>query len=146
MSENDIDIDIDDLDDLDDLDDDDDEDIEDDGEEEEDDDDDDDIKTISKSKLKYKIIADSDRRTSSMLSLYEMCNVIGTRADMINSSTKETIYIDLNSELDSAIKIAEEEIKRGKCPLKIERIIKQENNLVIVELWDVNELIKPDIL
>jgi len=143
LDNEDIDIDIDM--DIEDVEDEDEEDEREDEDEDDDDEDKDDTEDTSyMSKFRYIVIKNEDRRTSNMISLFELVNVIGTRAQMIDSSTSEMIYVPLEG-LKNTIEIAEAEIKLGKCPLSIERIVYQDPYVTKVELWKVNELVIPDI-
>lgn len=99
---------------------------------------------IKKTTFEYKVISTENRRTNNMISLYELTNVIGTRAQMIDSTTNESIYVSLKG-LENSIAIAETEIRQNKCPLTIERLIYRDSHVCKVEQWTVNELIKPDI-
>lgn len=95
-------------------------------------------------KTKYIVIKPENCRTSNMISLFELVNVIGSRAQMIDSSISETIYVPIEGKRN-AIEIAVEEIKMGKCPLNVERVVYQDSDTTKVEVFSVNELIIPDI-
>ena len=101
----------------------------------------DELKDTQISKLKYIVIHPNNRRTSNTLSLFEYTNVVGTRAQMIDSSIHEYIYIPLKGCLN-AIEMAEQEVTQNRCPLSIERIVYQDFDTIKVEIWSVNELIK----
>ena len=132
-----------------------DEDIEDDEDDEDDEDGEDDdendevvdesIQSKSKNKTKYIVIVGDKRRTSNMISRSELANVVGTRAQMIESSITETIYVPIIGH-KNAIEIAEAEIINRKSPLSIERVVYEDAFITKVELWEVNELIIPDII
>ena len=99
-------------------------------------------KKSEKDKFKWIIIKEKNRRCSNMMSLYEFVNIIGTRAEIINSSINETIYVSYKN-LKNAREIAEEELRQKRCPIKIERPIYMDQHTVIVEQWNANELISP---
>ena len=115
--------------------------------EKDDDDDEDDFdveinKKSDKDKLKWIVLKRENRRSSNMMSLFEFVNIVGTRAEIINSSINETIYVPYEN-LRNAREIAEAELKQKRCPIIIERPIYMDQNTVIVEHWTANELIIP---
>ena len=97
---------------------------------------------IVDNRIKYYVIHPENRRAQNMLSIMEYANVVGTRATMIDNSIHEHIYVDIAG-LTSSLEMAEAEIKANMCPLMIEKIVFEDPYTIKVEIWDVNELIKP---
>jgi DNA-directed RNA polymerase subunit K/omega len=82
------------------------------------------------------ITPDKDRSTSDIMTYAEYTRVIEERAKQIENGS--IIFVDVKKEHDP-IKIAEKEIRKKKCPLKIIRNVTQN----IKEEWKVNDLILP---
>ncbi len=82
------------------------------------------------------IIPADKRVTSEYMTLSEYANVIGIRATHIAAGS--VIYTDLQC-LDNPRDIAMKEIEENKCPLCVTRKISPSE----VEIWEVNEMIKP---
>ncbi len=119
----------------------------DDDEEEEDEGDDDDIKPAKKHMHGYhqvqenseiRIVHPSKRVTSEYLTLYELTMIIGTRATHIS---KGSVIFTETEGLTDPRDIARKEIYENKCPLSITR----KTSATTMEVWSVNEMIKPDI-
>ena len=71
------------------------------------------------------------------MTIYEYATVIGTRATHIAKGAPVFTSID---HLDDPRDIAKKEINEGKCPLNITRRLRNSNK---IEMWSVNEMIKP---
>ena len=125
---------------------------EDDDDEDNDDDEDDEIRLITARKKLHMITSNSglnqdkciivkpeNRITSNIITLFEYTSVIGTRATHIANGA--TIYVDIGN-LTDARDIAKKEIDENKCPLSVVRKLGTSDK---VEIWEVNELIKPNI-
>ena len=124
-----------------------DDDDEDEDEDDDDDDDDDEIKILPKrnttndgfyESAEIKIVPDNERMTSEYMTLYEYSMIIGTRATHIADGS--VLYTEPNGLYDPR-DIAKKEIYENKCPLSISRKI----GLNKVEIWSVNDMIKPNI-
>ena len=87
-----------------------------------------------------KIIPKEKRRTSNRISLFEFVNVIGTRAESIEKG--DEIYTSIENK-ETSLEIAEAEIREGRCPFIIERVLYRTGNTVYVEHWAVREMILP---
>lgn len=119
---------------------------EDDDDEEEEDDDEKDETIVPKKRLhvyhqvsdstEIKICAPEKRITSEYMTIYEYAMVVGTRATHITEGS--VLYTDPCGLYD-ARDIAKKEIKENRCPLSISRKISQS----VIEIWEVNEMIKP---
>ena len=84
------------------------------------------------------IIPANQRITSEYMTIYEYSMVVGTRATHIANGS--TIYVDPHG-LSDARDIAKKEINQNKCPLSITRKISPTK----LEIWEVNEMIKPQM-
>ncbi|KAF1788389.1 Centromere protein CENP-B, dimerization domain [Phytophthora cactorum] len=82
------------------------------------------------------IIPVDKRVTSKYMTLYEYAMVVGTRATHIANGS--IVYTDLQG-LDNPRDIAIKEIDENKCPLSVTRKISPNQ----VEIWEVNEMVKP---
>lgn len=87
-----------------------------------------------------RIVPDDQRRTSEIMSPSEYARVLSERAIQIEKGS--VIFVEVVNETDP-IAIAKKEIDKGKCPLKIERRIMNNNNIETVEIFRVNEMIIP---
>lgn len=83
-----------------------------------------------------KMVAPEHRITSEYMTIYEFAMVVGTRATHIASGS--ILYTDPQSLYDPR-DIAKKEIAEGKCPLSITRKVSP----TVMEVWEVNEMIKP---
>lgn len=83
------------------------------------------------------VVKSEDRITSEYMTIYEYAMVIGTRATHISKGAPIFTTID---HLDDPREIAKKEINEGKCPLNITRRLRNSNK---IEMWTVNEMIKP---
>lgn len=112
---------------------------------------DDDVIPVTKKKIhhiKFKshdndnkliVVKPENRITSDHMTLYEYTSVVGTRATHIsNGAPIYTSYDNLSDPID----IAKKEINENKCPLSVVRKLGNSNK---IEIWEVNELIKPNI-
>ena len=120
----------------------------DDDEEDEDEDDDDELseKVVLKKRAhvyhqipdstEIKIVAPHRRITSEYMTIYEYAMVVGTRATHITEGS--VLYTDPQGLFD-ARDIAKKEIDENKCPLSITRKVSP----TMIEIWEVNEMIKP---
>ena len=85
------------------------------------------------------IVKPEKRITSDRMTVYEYASVIGTRATHISKGAPLYTEIgDLYEPRDIAIK----EINEGMCPLSISRRI---GNTQYIEIWEVNEMVKPNV-
>ena len=84
------------------------------------------------------IVAPEKRITSEYMTSYEYSMVVGTRATHITEGS--VIYTNPQGLFD-AREIAKKEINENKCPLSITRKISP----TMIEVWEVNEMIKPQI-
>lgn len=82
------------------------------------------------------IVPRNDRRTTEIMTLAEYTRVIAERAKQIENGAP--IFVDVKNEADPK-KIAEQEIREKKCPLKITRMLRKN----IAEIWHVNEMVIP---
>jgi DNA-directed RNA polymerase subunit K len=80
---------------------------------------------------KSKNIIGSGRTTTPRMSAYEYARLLETRASQIENGS----HIGINTDKKSSIDIAEEEIKKGKCPLYVARPIGDR-----CEIFQANEL------
>lgn len=120
----------------------------DDDDEEDDDDDDTTERVISKKRAhvyhqvpestQITIVAPEKRITSEYMTSYEYSMVVGTRATHITEGS--VIYTNPQGLFD-AREIAKKEINENKCPLSITRKISP----TMIEVWEVNEMIKPQL-
>lgn len=85
-----------------------------------------------------KIVAPANRITSEYMTIYEYSMVIGTRATHISEGS--VLYTDPQGLYDPR-DIAKKEINENKCPLSITRKVSP----TMIEVWEVNEMIKPQI-
>lgn len=83
-----------------------------------------------------KIVVPEKRLTSEYMTIYEYSMIVGTRATHIASGS--VIYTDPEG-LSDPRDIAKKEINELKCPLSITRKISND----LIEIWEVNEMIKP---
>lgn len=83
------------------------------------------------------VVKPENRITSDHLNIYEYTSVVGTRATHIANGS--IIYTSINNISDPR-EIAKKEIRENKCPLTIVRKLGNSNK---IELWEVNEMIKP---
>jgi len=83
------------------------------------------------------IVKSDDRITSEYMTVYEYAMVISTRATHISKGSPIFTKID---KLDDPIEIAKKEIREHKCPLNVVRRLRNGNK---IEMWSVNEMIKP---
>ncbi len=85
-----------------------------------------------------KIVHPSKRVTSEYMTLYEYSIVVGTRATHIANGS--ILYTDPQGLFDPR-DIAKKEINENKCPLSITRKVSP----TMIEVWEVNEMIKPQL-
>lgn len=83
-----------------------------------------------------RIVHPSKRLTSEYMTIYEYSMVIGTRATHIANGS--ILYTDPQGLYDPR-DIAKKEINENQCPLSITRKVSSST----VEVWEVNEMIKP---
>jgi DNA-directed RNA polymerase I, II, and III subunit RPABC2 len=117
--------------------------------EDEDEDEDEDVKPIAPKARQHvyhqipdsteiKIVAPGNRITSEYMTIYEYTMVVGTRATHISEGS--VLYTDPQGLYDPR-DIARKEINENKCPLSITRKVSPAK----VEVWEVNEMIKPKL-
>lgn len=82
------------------------------------------------------IVHPSRRVTSEYMTLYEYSMVVGIRATHISNGS--VLYTEPDGLYDPR-DIAKKEINENKCPLSITRKVSP----TIIEVWEVNEMIKP---
>lgn len=88
---------------------------------------------------KYKkVVARDQRRTSNRLSLFECARVLGDRARHISNGAP--IYVD-DKDCRGEIEIAYLELVAKRIPMSVIRKV----GLDYVEIWDLNEMIIPQI-
>lgn len=80
------------------------------------------------------IVPKNKRRTSEVITQFELTDVISNRAKHIENGSP--VYTPIGDESDPLI-MAEMEIKMKKCPLSIRRMLTSN----IAEIWEVNEMI-----
>lgn len=85
-----------------------------------------------------RIIPPHRRITSEYMTIFEYSMVVGTRATHIASGS--VLYTDPQGLYDPR-DIAKKEIAENKCPLSITRKISP----TMIEIWEVNEMIKPQM-
>jgi DNA-directed RNA polymerase subunit K/omega len=89
------------------------------------------------------VVADEDRITSSRVTKSEAANLIATRAQQIAANA--TNYAEKNISHDP-VKIAYNELKCRRCPLKIRRSLGvNAEGVQYVEDWDPNSMAHPQI-
>jgi hypothetical protein len=95
------------------------------------------------------IIVDPEKRqTSNVLTEFELTEAIAIRATQIEERNMSTTNVD---GLDSAQKMAEKEIKDGRCPLVLrrkvgEKVVKDGDRAKLteyIEFWDINTMTLP---
>ncbi len=120
----------------------------DDDEDEEDDEDDGDERALPKKRThiyhqipdstEIKIVTPHNRITSEYMTIYEYAMVVGTRATHISNGS--VLYTDPQGLYDPR-DIAKKEINENKCPLSISRKVSP----TMIEIWEVNEMVKPQM-
>lgn len=85
-----------------------------------------------------KIVSPDRRTTSEYMTIYEYSMVVGTRATHISEGS--ILYTDPQGLFDPR-DIAKKEINENKCPLSITRKVSP----TMIEVWEVNEMIKPQM-
>ncbi len=85
-----------------------------------------------------KIVAPNNRITSEYMTIYEYSMVVGTRATHIANGS--VLYTDPQGLYDPR-DIAKKEINENMCPLSITRKVSPS----MIEVWEVNEMIKPKL-
>jgi hypothetical protein len=85
------------------------------------------------------IVKPEHRITSDHMTIFEYSSVVGIRATHISNGS--IIYTDVGN-LSDPREIAKKEIDLLKCPLSIVRKLGTSNK---IEVWQVNEMIKPNI-
>lgn len=86
------------------------------------------------------IIPDEQRITSQILTLEEFTEAVGIRATQIERGAP--VFTDVSGYSDP-IQMAKKEIFDGRCPLKLVREMKQQENSRWVEVWKINEMTIP---
>lgn len=87
-------------------------------------------------------VPQEERRTKSIMTLYEFCSVLSIRAQQISNNSP--IFVDIGN-LTNVNEIAMKEIKEKKCPLCVQRVLKHyPNGNKLAEIWEVNEMAIPD--
>jgi len=85
-----------------------------------------------------KIVPADQRITSEYMTLYEYSMIIGTRATHISEGS--VLYTDPQGLFDPR-DIAKKEMDENKCPLSVKRQV----SATMMEVWEVNEMIKPQM-
>jgi len=80
-------------------------------------------------------------RSSRRLSHPEFTEVVGLRATQIELTN--TNFLTDDGKVRTPIEVAEEEIRRRRCPMSIRRVMGQQNGRVVVEVIPVNDLLMP---
>lgn len=83
------------------------------------------------------IVKPENRITSDHMTSYEYTHTVGVRATHISNGAP--IYTNPEN-LSDPIEIAKKEIRENCCPLSIKRKLGNSNR---VEVWSVNEMVKP---
>lgn len=83
------------------------------------------------------IIPPNKRKTLLSLNKFEYAAVISERTLQIENGA--LIFIDYKN-LTNPIEIAIEELRQRRCPLILERKVKEKDNEVWVEQFDVNDM------
>lgn len=86
-----------------------------------------------------KVVPDNERRTSHILTRFELSNVIGKRASQISNGSP--IFTD--KKLSSSTKLAIAELIERQCPLILTRQVRIDGNIIEVEKWKVREMTIP---
>lgn len=117
-------------------------------EDDEDEDDDDEYKEVPKKRMhvyhqvpestEIKIVPPHRRVTSEYMTIFEFSMVVGTRATHISEGS--VLYTDPQGLYDPR-DIAKKEIAENKCPLSITRKVSP----TMIEIWEVNEMVKPQM-
>lgn len=88
------------------------------------------------------IVPDDQRITSNILQLPELVAVLNNRAKSIAETN--VYFVDIIDKIyKSPIEIAIDELYSRKCPLKLRRTVGYSKNYIMVEEWDINELVLP---
>jgi DNA-directed RNA polymerase I, II, and III subunit RPABC2 len=94
--------------------------------------------TIDKIKEKTsKLIPRSDRKTSSIMTIYEKTRLLGIRTQQIDMGCDP--LIDDTKDFTDSLQIAEQELKIKKLPLIIRRYLPNGD----YEDWEVDEMVIP---
>ena len=83
------------------------------------------------------IVPQDERSTSNVMSIFEFSNIIATRATEI--SKNGLLFTKAISH--DPIVLAKDELKEGRCPYIIKRVVGRFKNQDIIEEWSANELI-----
>lgn len=88
------------------------------------------------------IVAPENRRTSNIMSVYEMTENVSIRATLIEKYAD--CFVDV-SDLDEPIAMARRELMMRMSPLKLERCVgsrtKEDGSVVVYyEVWNPNEM------
>jgi DNA-directed RNA polymerase I, II, and III subunit RPABC2 len=84
-----------------------------------------------------KLINKSERKTSSIMTIYEKTRLLGIRTQQIDMGCEP--FIDASKGFTDSIQIAEQELKEKKIPLIIRRYLPNGD----YEDWEVDEMIIP---
>jgi hypothetical protein len=103
---------------------------------------DEEIEKIDETIERIYIIPDNERKSSEMMTLFEVTEAIGIRISQIEQGSP--IFIDYTG-LTNARNIAEKEFYERQNPLIIRRIIKQVGKDIYIEQWRVREMVYPPI-
>lgn len=111
-----------------------------------------DIKQVSNYNKEIIVVKPENRRTSHIISKYEMTEIVSIRATQI--SQHNNCMVDI-SDLDDPIKMAKRELMMRKTPLVLRRHVgdlrdKDGNVQSYYEFWDPNEMafatVYPDVI
>lgn len=95
-----------------------------------------DAKNKSSNIINNIIVPQDERSTSDMMSIFEFSNIIATRATEI--SKNGIVFTSFKSH--DPIVLAKEELKEGRCPYIVRRVVGRFKNQEIIEEWSANEL------
>ena len=85
------------------------------------------------------VVPNDERKCSDILSIFEISNIISTRAQQISNGSP----IFVVSKSINPIDIAKQELMENKCPLNLSRTVKKSSSgNITIEIWNPNEMTK----
>ncbi len=88
-----------------------------------------------------RIVPEEERVTSDRLQLTELAQLLAMRARMIEKG--QPCYTETGE--THPVRRALEELKAGRCPLKLLRHVGEEGDANLYEAWDVNAMAIPEL-
>lgn len=99
-------------------------------------------RTIKSKRLNIQIVKSIERCSSDMATMFELTQIVGMRAELIQKNG-DPLIDPIALGLTDPIDIAKEELLRGLLPFTVRRVISVRDTLVLVEEFDVRDLIIP---